>query len=115
MGLGLLDGNPVPLWIEKYKSEWIDKSKSDLLSFDIYDLSVGTLGPAGPNLERNIYKIHIMPSLGALAIFFLYKARSDKEHFVTSFLYFITGLNLCFVFQNKEGAFYFIIYIKLYL
>lgn len=70
------------------------------------------LVPLDPIWKGIYIKYILCPLSGALAIFFLYKARSDKEHFVTSFLYFITGLNLCFVFQNKEGAFYFIIYIK---
>jgi len=56
-----------------------------------------------------IVKYILCPLSGAFAIFFLYKARSAKEHFVTYFLYFLNGLFLCFLFQNKEAAYYFLI------
>lgn len=49
-----------------------------------------------------------VPSLfslsGALAIFFLYKARSGKDHFIRFLLYFINGIYICLLFNNGEAA-----------
>lgn len=53
---------------------------------------------------ESVLQFVLFPCSGALAIFFLYVARTEVEHFLPFLFYWINGLLLCLTFWNTTAA-----------
>ncbi len=54
----------------------------------------------------SVVKYLLFPLAGAFALFFLYIARSEKEHFLSFLFYLLNGILLCILYSNIKAAFY---------
>lgn len=74
-----------------------------LISLCLYGIILSLLSLVDPILIPKI----LFSYSGALAMFFLYRAITGKEHFFTYIIYLINGIFLCFLFKNKDAALFF--------
>lgn len=79
------------------------------LIYLIYFLFIMVLALLITDESIMIAKYLLSPSSGALAIYFLYLARSGKEHLVTFMLFVSSGLLICFLLKKAEAAYYFLL------